>query len=104
MDKIRHGIRRTYTFSFWWRLFLQAWDSALFLARRIFHQPSLVSNMKVLELGAGVGLPSFVSMEFAKKVRGQLIPFPYSSSCRAGLVSVRSVHGKHLQTDCVLYT
>jgi len=44
------------------------WPAALAMSDFIFNHPELVKNKKVLELAAGLGLPSFVAARFAKEV------------------------------------
>jgi predicted nicotinamide N-methyase len=51
-------------FPYWARL----WPSAIALATFIQKNPDLVAGKPVVEIGAGVGLPSLVAARFAKKV------------------------------------
>lgn len=51
-------------FPYWSRV----WPSAIALAAFIAQQPHLVQNKIVLELGAGLGLPSLVAANYAKRV------------------------------------
>lgn len=44
------------------------WPAALALSDFIFNHPELVKDKKVLELAAGLGLPSFVAARYANKV------------------------------------
>jgi len=44
------------------------WPAALALADFIYQHPELVQNKSVLELAAGLGLPSFVAARYAKSV------------------------------------
>lgn len=44
------------------------WPAALAMSDFIFNHPELVKDKKVLELAAGLGLPSFVAARYAKAV------------------------------------
>jgi predicted nicotinamide N-methyase len=44
------------------------WPAALAMSDFIYAHPELVKDKKVLELAAGLGLPSFVAARFAKEV------------------------------------
>lgn len=44
------------------------WPAALAMSDFIFNHPELVNDKKVLELAAGLGLPSFVAARYANKV------------------------------------
>ena len=46
----------------------QVWPAAKALCEVIAAEPSLVKNKKVLELAAGLGLPSLLAAQFAKEV------------------------------------
>ena len=46
----------------------QIWHSAIAMAQFIQEQPYFITNKKVLELAAGLGLPSFVAARVAKEV------------------------------------
>lgn len=46
----------------------QIWPAAIALAQFIEEQPQYIQNKEVLELAAGLGLPSFVAANFAKQV------------------------------------
>ena len=46
----------------------QIWPSAIALAQFIEAQPHYIQNKKVLELAAGLGLPSLVAAKMAKEV------------------------------------
>lgn len=46
----------------------QVWPAAKALCEVIAAQPQLVQNKKVLELAAGLGLPSLLAAQFAKEV------------------------------------
>jgi methyltransferase-like protein 23 len=63
------AIRRAYTnglisFPYW----AQVWPSAIALSEFIIDNSHLVQNKKLLELGAGLGLPSLVSSAYAASV------------------------------------
>ena len=47
----------------------QVWPAAKALCEIIAMQPALVENKKVMELAAGLGLPSLLAAQFAKEVR-----------------------------------
>ena len=44
------------------------WPAALAMTDFIYEHPELVTHKKVLELAAGLGLPSFIAARYAKKV------------------------------------
>jgi methyltransferase-like protein 23 len=44
------------------------WPAALAMSDFLFHHPGFVKDKKVLELAAGLGLPSFVAARYAKAV------------------------------------
>ena len=46
----------------------QVWPSAIALARFILSQPGIIKGKSVVELAAGLGLPSLVAARFASKV------------------------------------
>ena len=46
----------------------QVWPAAKALCEVIAAEPSLIKNKKVLELAAGLGLPSLLAAQFAKEV------------------------------------
>ena len=46
----------------------QVWPSAKALADFIAEHPEWLVNKSILELGAGIGLPSFIAAKYAKKV------------------------------------
>ena len=53
----------------------QVWPAAKALCEIIAMQPALVENKKVMELAAGLGLPSLLAAQFAKEVSaGDYIP------------------------------
>jgi len=47
---------------------LLLWESAVALAQRLAEAPELVANKRVLELGAGVGLPGLVARTLGAQV------------------------------------
>lgn len=51
-------------FPFWTKI----WDSATVLTRLLLNDPGLVEGKKILELGAGIGLPSFAIAKMASSV------------------------------------
>jgi predicted nicotinamide N-methyase len=51
-------------FPYWAKL----WPSSIAMASFIANNPQLISNKKVLELGAGLGLPSLVAAQIAQQV------------------------------------
>src|SRR5262249_52762918 len=44
------------------------WESAVALARLLDRRPALVANKRVLELGAGIGLPGLVARSWGAEV------------------------------------
>jgi predicted nicotinamide N-methyase len=59
-----YGSSEQKDFPFWSRI----WASALGLSSLLQEQAHLVQGKKVLELGAGLGLPSFISSSYASSV------------------------------------
>lgn len=57
-------INKTIDFPYW----AQVWPSAKALAAFIIDHPGYIKNKKVLELGAGLGLPSLVAARWAASV------------------------------------
>jgi len=57
-------INKAIGFPYW----AQVWPSAKALASFILDHPELIKNKKVLELGAGLGLPSLVAARWAASV------------------------------------
>jgi len=57
-------IHNKINFPFW----AQVWPSAQALAAFILDHPEIIENKKVLELGAGLGLPSIVAARWAASV------------------------------------
>jgi predicted nicotinamide N-methyase len=68
----------------------QVWPSAKALATFLVQQPSFVRDKTVLELGAGLGLPSLVAARFAAQVRctdyaPEAVDIAAASAAEAGL-------------------
>ena len=51
-------------FPFWTRI----WPAALAMSAYLMEESNWIANKHVLELGAGIGLPSFTAARFAKSV------------------------------------
>jgi predicted nicotinamide N-methyase len=54
----------TLLFPFWTRI----WPAALAMSKYLLEENNWVANRHILELGAGIGLPSFTAAQFAKSV------------------------------------
>lgn len=57
-------VQTTVPFPHWTKL----WPAALAMSDYIYQHPELVQNKNVLELAAGLGLPSLVAARYAKRV------------------------------------
>ncbi|MFZ9660291.1 MAG: hypothetical protein ACO29O_00320 [Chitinophagaceae bacterium] len=56
--------REKFDFPYWSKI----WPSALAMSEWIMQQPELIRGLNVMEIGAGIGLPSFVSSKYAKNI------------------------------------
>lgn len=65
----------------------KVWPAALALSEALLQQPQWVQNKTVLELGAGLGLPSIVSARFA----GQVL----CTDAEAQAVAIAALSAKH---------
>lgn len=51
-------------FPYWSRI----WPSSIAISQWILEEPELINGLNVMEIGAGIGLPSFVSSWYAQRV------------------------------------
>jgi predicted nicotinamide N-methyase len=64
-DYIRQQYREgQIDFPYWGKI----WPASIALCNFIYHKPGVIQNKVILELGAGLGLPSLYSASFAKQV------------------------------------
>jgi predicted nicotinamide N-methyase len=76
----------------------QVWPSAKALSNFITEQPQWVIGKNVLELGAGIGLPSFIAANYAQ----QVLVSDYAPEAGALLEkNIQRLGFTHVQADCI---
>lgn len=84
----------------------KCWPAALGLAEFLTRHPSLIQNKEVVELAAGLGLPSLVAARYAKKIiSSDYLPEPLvyinRSAAKNGIhnIETRIINWEHIPQD-----
>lgn len=84
----------------------KCWPAALGLAEFLTRHPSLIQNKEVVELAAGLGLPSLVAARYAKKIiSSDYLPDPLafinSSAKENGIANIEThiINWQQIPTD-----